>query len=469
MRTHGISLCINSRPRHRALAQRATGLRHEAGLSLFELMISVAISLTILVALVTVFVNTSRNNAELARTNSQIENGRFAMQLLQGELAHAGFWGTHMPQFDDLTLRTIPGDVPASVPDPCLAYNATNWNSSYKSGLLGIAVQAYDAAPAGCSAVVTDQEPNTDVLVVRHAETCVAGSGGNCAADTAGAVYFQTSQCAAELVALARSGSTSSTLNMAASASAVDDAYAGMTVRIVSGTGAGQSRAIATYSGASKEATVDAAWTTTPDATSVYSLESVINTAGFNLRKRDCASAADKRKFISTIYYVRSFASTAGDGIPTLVQSRFDLQGGTLAHPATVTPLVEGIEGFRVELGIDNLSDTGSAANFTQAVTWASATSLTSPTNRGDGIADGAFVRCTTASPCTTAQLINVVGIKLYLVSRSRESTPGYTDTKTYTLGSTSWTVPGGSSSFKRHVYSGSVRMTNISGRRETP
>lgn len=256
---------------------------------------------------------------------------------------------------------------------------------------------------------------------------------------------------------------------MAASASAVDDAYAGMTVRIVSGTGAGQSRAIATYSGASKEATVDAAWTTTPDATSVYSLESVINTAGFNLRKRDCASAADKRKFISTIYYVRSFASTAGDGIPTLVQSRFDLQGGTLAHPATVTPLVEGIEGFRVELGIDNLSDTGSAANFTQAVTWASATSLTSPTNRGDGIADGAFVRCTTASPCTTAQLINVVGIKLYLVSRSRESTPGYTDTKTYTLGSTSWTVPGGSSSFKRHVYSGSVRMTNISGRRETP
>lgn len=432
-------------------------------------MVGVAISLTILVALVTVFVNTSRNNAELARTNSQIENGRFAMQLLQSELAHAGFWGTHLPQFDDLTLTSIPGDVPASVPDPCLAYTAANWSSSHKSGLLGISIQAYDAAPAGCSAVVVDQQPDTDVLVVRHAETCVAGSGGNCAADTAGALYFQTSQCAAEVVGAARTGSTSTTLRMATAASAVDDAYAGMTLRIIRGTGAGQSREITAYSGATRDATVGAAWTTIPDASSVYSLDPLLDTAGFNLRKRDCATAADKRKFISTIYYVRNFAATAGDGIPTLVQSRFDLQGGTLAHPATVTPLIEGIEGFRVELGIDSLSDTGSAVNFSQAVSWANPSVLTSPTNRGDGIADGAFVHCSTAVPCTVSQLMNVVALKLYLVARSRESTPGYTDTKTYTLGSAAWSIPGGSSSFKRHVFSGAIRMTNISGRRETP
>ena len=473
MRKHGIRMEMNVGVAQdapvRLRLRLARSCRAEAGLSLVELMISVAISLTILVALVTVFVNTSRNNAELARSNSQIENGRFAMQLLQGELAHAGFWGTHMPQFDDLTLTSIPGDVPASVPDPCLAYSASNWNSSYRSALLGIAIQTYEAAPAGCAAVILDQAPNTDVLVLRHAETCLASEGGNCAADTAGALYFQASQCAAELVATARTGSTSTILNMAATSSPLDDAYAGATVRILSGTGAGQSRLIATYAGATKEATVEAAWTTIPDATSVYSLDPVISTTGFNLRKRDCATAADKRKFISTIYYVRNYAANAGDGIPTLVRSRFDLQGSTLAHPSTVTPLIDGIEGFRVELGVDNLSDSGVAVNFAQAVNWASATSLTSPTNRGDGIADGAFIRCTTATPCTVDQLINVVAVKLYLVARSRESTPGYTDTKTYTLGSTSWAIPSGSSAFKRHVYSGSVRMTNISGRRETP
>lgn len=448
---------------------RRQTLRPQRGLSLIELMVAVAISLVILVALVTVFVNTSRNNAELARTNSQIENGRFAMQLLESELAHAGFWNTHVPQFDDLTLVSIPSDVPAAVPDACLAFNAANWTNDYKSQLIGLAVQVYDAVPAGCAAVVTDKQPNSDVLVVRHAETCVTGSGGNCAADTTGALYFQSSQCNAEVAAAAQTGSTNTSIKLAATASGVDEAYTGARLRIISGTGAGQARDISAYSGAGKTATVSPAWTTTPDATSVYSLDPVLATSGFNLKKRDCSTVADKRKFSSTIFYVRTWANTQGDGIPTLVQSKFDLVGGVLAHPATVTPMIEGIEALRVELGVDNLSDSGAAVNFTQAVTWANTSNLTSPTNRGDGNADGAYVHCSTASPCTVAQLMNTVAAKLYLVARARESSPGYADSKTYTLGSASWSAPSGSAAFKRHVFSGAVRLTNVSGRRETP
>src|SRR4051794_20981310 len=94
---------------------RPMQLQRQRGLSLVELMVAVAISLVILVALVTVFANPSRNNAELAGTSSQIENGRFAMQLLESELAHAGFWSSHVPQFDDLTLVSVPSDVPAAV------------------------------------------------------------------------------------------------------------------------------------------------------------------------------------------------------------------------------------------------------------------------------------------------------------------------------------------------------------------
>ena len=441
----------------------------QRGLSLVELMVAVAISLVVLLALVTVFVNTTRNNAELAKTNSQIENGRFAMQLLEADLSHAGFWSTFLPQFDDLTLPSIPSDVPASVPDPCLAYSGVNWTNDYKSALMGIGLQVHAAAPPGCSAVVTNQLANTDVLVVRHAEGCVAGSGGNCAPDTSGALYFQASQCNAEVAASAQTGSTATSIRLATNASALDDAYAGMRVRIISGTGAGQGRDIASYDGATRVATLATAWTTVPDASSVYSLDPVLSTSGFNLRKRDCSTAADKRRFSSTIYYIRDYALSPGDRIPTLVQSKFDLAGGVLAHPATVTPLIEGIEAFRVELGVDNLSDAGTAVNFSQAVAWANASNLISPTNRGDGIPDGAFVHCSSASPCTAEQLVNTVAVKIHLVARARESSPGYVDNKTYTLGSATWTPPAGGSAFKRHVFSSTVRLVNVSGRRETP
>lgn len=66
----------------------------------------------------------------------------------------------------------------------------------------------------------------------------------------------------------ASGGSTSITL--AGGASAVDDFYNNAAVAIISGTGAGQARQITDYVGSSKVATVDTAWATNPDATSVY-------------------------------------------------------------------------------------------------------------------------------------------------------------------------------------------------------
>jgi type IV pilus assembly protein PilW len=175
---------------------------------------------------------------------------------------------------------------------------------------------------------------------------------------------------------------------------------------------------------------------------------------------------ANKRKFVSRIYYVRDYAKTAGDGIPTLVRADFDLFGGALAHQPAV-PLIEGIEGFRVELGIDSVGDAGTEVNYFLAAAWSDPLNRVTLLNRGDGIPDGAFVRCTTAVPCTKEQLANVVAVKLYVLARSTEPTPGHTDTKTYNLGAT--TLGPFSDSYKRHVFSTAVRLTNISSRRETP
>ena len=64
------------------------------------------IGLVIIGALVTLFVNTSGNNRELARANSMIENGRFAIKVLEDDLVHAGYWGGYVPMFDDQTRAT---------------------------------------------------------------------------------------------------------------------------------------------------------------------------------------------------------------------------------------------------------------------------------------------------------------------------------------------------------------------------
>lgn len=70
----------------------------------------------------------------------------------------------------------------------------------------------------------------------------------------------------------AQAGSTSTTIKLAAAASSTDDAYTAMYVTITGGTGSGQTKLITDYVGSTKVATVDSAWTTTPDATSTYSL-----------------------------------------------------------------------------------------------------------------------------------------------------------------------------------------------------
>lgn len=67
-------------------------------------------------------------------------------------------------------------------------------------------------------------------------------------------------------------GGTSTTITLAASASANNDDYNRMAIEITGGTGVGQVRKIDDYVGSTKVATVSEAWVTTPDSTSTYVL-----------------------------------------------------------------------------------------------------------------------------------------------------------------------------------------------------
>jgi prepilin-type N-terminal cleavage/methylation domain-containing protein len=462
--------------------------RYNSGLTLIELMIAMTISLLILAALVSVFVNMSRSTNEMAKTNSLIENGRFAIQLLQDDLVHAGFWGGYVPQFDNLSFSAVPADAPTAVPNPCVAYNT--WDSTYRNNILGIPVQSYDTLPTGTGCLSPlAQNTNSDVLVVRHADICVPGVG-NCGADVAGRLYLQVPFCAAEANAGTTQSAASNSITLSSSASAVDTAYVGLTIRTVSGVGAGQNRTISAYTGSSRLATVSAAWTTIPDSTTTYSFEYMLGTNSYPLHTVHCVgtgspatlpinsgTVADKRKWVSNIYYISNIANPdqPNQVIPTLVVSQFDLASGTLAQQAPLV-LIDGIDAFRVELGIDNISKTLAPVDYTQAVVWSDPINQVLATNRGDGAPD-TFVRCTTAVPCTAAQLSNVVAVKIYVLARSRDTTPGYTDTKTYCLGEldpngacpAANQIAAANDSYKRHVFSSSMRLINISGRRETP
>ena len=148
----------------------------QRGLTLIELMVSITIMLIVLAALIALFLNVNNTQREMVKVNRQIESGRLSVFVLENEISHAGFWENYMPEFDDLTVSGVPAKVPTgNAPDPCLPYTAATWTDDYKRSLLDTPVQAYDAVPASCAGLLTNKKADTDVLVVRHAETCIAG------------------------------------------------------------------------------------------------------------------------------------------------------------------------------------------------------------------------------------------------------------------------------------------------------
>lgn len=342
-----------------SIAKRAP--KAAKGFSLIELMIAVVISMLMLLAILQLFIDVSRTNDEMAKTNVLIENGRFSLQLMQADVQHAGFWG----ELDNNI------DPPTAIPDPCVV---AGWNApAYMTNLIGIPVQTFPNATglAGCG--VTGVLPSSDVLLVRHANTCVKGATG-CDGGTDTGWHIQVSGC--------------------------------------------------------RNVGTEAPY--------------VIDKTTFPLRTKACSLAlAPQRKVVSKLYYL---ANSGVPAVPTLM--RVELVNGVYSDPQ---PLIEGVESFRVELGLDTRGKN---------------TLPISVTNPGDGSADE-YKRCTALTPCVLDDLANVVAVKLYVLVRNTVATRGYTDTKAYQLGSTA--IPAANDGFKRHVFATTVRLTNPSGRREIP
>ena len=68
---------------------------------------------------------------------------------------------------------------------------------------------------------------------------------------------------------------------------------------------------------------------------------------------------------------------------------------------------------------------------------------------------------------CTADQLVNVVAVKLHVLARATAISPGHNDTRRYQMGAVA--LGPFNDHYKRHAFATTVRLTNVTGRRETP
>jgi type IV pilus assembly protein PilW len=388
--------------------RRGAPVRRRAmrGFSLIELMISITIGLMILAALTAVFVNSSNANREMRNSSEQIENGRFAIELITEDVRHAGFYGR---------LSTLPA-VPATAPDPCAAPTAGAVSDTVNAGLaLPVQRVSSSSIPSGCNTLLTaaNLAPNSDIIVVRRTSTTpLKITCTNAATVAAGVVYLQTIPSAAEMQ-FAVAGSVDSTKNVTGAAYSATMVTRDQTV--TAGTTAGTCAAAVAGQFPLITATM---W---PYFVHIYFVApcSVPNGGG-----SVCTGSADDQ----------------GKPIPTLKRLEMGANGAF-----SIVPLVEGIQAIRAEYGVDNTPATADPG-----------TGLV-----GDGIPD------TFTNTPSVADSGNTVAMRVFVLARNTRTSSGYVDDKTYTLGT--YTTTAANDGYKRHVYSAETRISNQAGRREIP
>ena len=373
----------------------------QQGMTLLELMVALAIGAVLLVGLATVFFNSSRTHRELEKSGQMIENGRYAISVLYEDLRHAGFYG----YFFDLDA------APATLPDPCAITTLVTLGNAMAQPVQGYNAAATNAYPTNITDTTCDEKNlldedvnllsrGSDVLVIRRADTAVfTGVIDNTPTNDVGAIYLQANGQASQLK-VGANGADIPTDN------ADGVAYV----------------------------------STNPAHLRKYP-SSTTNTA-----------AADTRKYHVHVYFVAPCSAGTGAAgvcvntnprLPTL--KRLELSSDGTNAAMSIVPLVEGIEYFKVEYGIDT---TPTAVD-------------PSTHSIGDGVPD-TYV----ASP-SAAQWGNVVTVRVHILARNVKSTDDYTDDKTYTLAGVDFGPFG--DRFKRHVFSTEVRPMNMGGRREIP
>lgn len=151
----------------------------QRGVSLVELMVAITLGLMVLAALTTIFVNSSRARQELDRGASVIEEGRYALSILNAELGQAGYYSG---------ISAVSGTTNA----PC-SVTVADWAGS-------LSLHAIGSNQGDTSFNCITRATGSDAIFIQRAGSCVAGptAESGCTAMAANAAYIQVSECGAE-------------------------------------------------------------------------------------------------------------------------------------------------------------------------------------------------------------------------------------------------------------------------------
>lgn len=170
-----------------------------------EVTVALAIGLVIVAAMSALFVGNSHSRREVQLSADVIENGRYAIDLMNRELSQTGFYGP----------LVAPTGTTVAICSVALA----DWGASLAVHAVGL--NNADADPACLS-----RKAGTDAIFVQRASTCAVGDA-QCEAESASQAYLQVSECGPEYSStpfvVAAGGSSSLTLKSKDCAAATAD------------------------------------------------------------------------------------------------------------------------------------------------------------------------------------------------------------------------------------------------------
>lgn len=157
-----------------------------------------------------------------------------------------------------------------------------------------------------------------------------------------------------------------------------------------------------------------------------------VTAADFTLKNANCSAENKVRRYVMRVYYIATCSDCPNDTIPTLKKAEM------FGTQWTVSPVSEGID----DMGLDFAFDTD-----------------------GNGMADQYLAGLVPALLATNTW-VNVVGVRINLLTRTTEPSAGFTDSRIYNLGlsGTRGTFTDGN---KRRVLTATARINNIAGQRE--
>ena len=317
--------------------------KNQTGFSVVELMVAMLLSMTLGVAVVSVFVNNSHSFNQDENISRMQDDARFALREIAFDISMAGNYG----------ILHIPANV---TPDPNLAIGV----DCGPAGEVNWMYQTVDAATTESLSITAVDNATAATAVAAH--SCITG----------GELREGTDIVSVKRVIGAETGALS----------------AGSVYLRTNGTVGLLYRAPFPAAPAIPIAVPSSDWAFRP-----------------------------------SIYYVRQFANTPGDGIPTLCRKILRGAGPTM----TTECLATGIEDLQIEYGIDTSED-GHPNMY-----------ATNP---------------------TLTEMQDVVSARIFLLARTTDIDTRYTNEKIYSISNAADYAPG--DSFHRRVFSTSVSIQNV-------